>query len=119
MFQAYGKIPTTLIEVTERGKDIRYASCALATTEEHLEMHSMLLAMNALIKTPPPDLRDSPQTHKFYELGCGTERDIVQLIYRPFLPQGASKDYQFSREMMEMRWRQKMADAVETLYGPQ
>jgi NTE family protein len=41
--------------------------------------------------------------------------DIVQLIYRPFEPQGASKDYEFSRGTMNARWEQGMSDASTTL----
>jgi hypothetical protein len=32
--------------------------------------------------------------------------DIVQLIYRPIEPQGALKDFEFSRSTMVARWQQ-------------
>jgi NTE family protein len=41
--------------------------------------------------------------------------DIVQLIYRPMEPQGALKDFQFSRSTMEARWHQGLSDAQTTL----
>jgi len=41
--------------------------------------------------------------------------DIVQLIYRPHEPQGACKDYEFSRVTMNKRWEQGLADARTTL----
>src|SRR5262249_47726645 len=41
--------------------------------------------------------------------------DIVQLIYRPFEPLGASKDYEFSRSTMLERWQQGARDALTTL----
>ncbi|MGH9931260.1 MAG: DUF3734 domain-containing protein, partial [Pyrinomonadaceae bacterium] len=47
--------------------------------------------------------------------GCVTEMDIVQLIYRPFAPQGAAKDYEFSRATMNARWMQGLSDATTTL----
>jgi len=115
LFQAYGKLPTTLAEVTEREKDIRYASRTRVTTEEYAEKHDMRHAINELIDILPPELRNTPQARALYRMGCVTEMDIVQLIYRPFAPQGASKDYEFSRETMERRWKQGMADATETL----
>jgi NTE family protein len=115
LFQAYGKIPTTLAEVTEREKDIRYASRTRVTTEEHAQKHEMRHAINALIDILPPELRATPQARALSRMGCVTEMDIVQLIYRPFAPQGASKDYEFSRETMQMRWQQGKADAEETL----
>jgi NTE family protein len=115
LFQAYGRIPTTLAEVTEREKDIRYASRTRVTTEEYAEKHEMRHAINELIDLLPPELRATPQARALYRMGCVTEMDIVQLIYRPFAPQGPSKDYEFSRETMQMRWQQGMADAEETL----
>lgn len=115
LFQAYGKVPETLAEVAEREKDIRYSSRTRVTTEEHAEKHGLRHAINALIDILPPEIRATPQARHLIRLGCVTEMDIVQLIYRPFAPQGASKDHEFSRETMEMRWRQGMADAAETL----
>jgi NTE family protein len=41
--------------------------------------------------------------------------DIAQLIYRPMEPQGALKDFQFSRATMEARWQQGISDAHTTL----
>jgi len=41
--------------------------------------------------------------------------DIVQLIYRPFEPLGASKDYEFSHSTMLERWQQGGRDALTTL----
>jgi NTE family protein len=41
--------------------------------------------------------------------------DIVQLIYRPHEPQGACKDYEFSRVTMHNRWQQGLSDARTTL----
>jgi Patatin phospholipase len=41
--------------------------------------------------------------------------DIVELIYRPYEPQGPSKDYEFSRTTMRTRWAQGLSDAQTTL----
>jgi hypothetical protein len=41
--------------------------------------------------------------------------DIVQLIYRPMEPLGASKDYEFSRSTMLERWQHGARDALTTL----
>jgi NTE family protein len=41
--------------------------------------------------------------------------DIVQIIYRPTEPQGASKDHDFSRTTMDRRWQQGLSDARLTM----
>jgi NTE family protein len=43
--------------------------------------------------------------------------DIVQLVYRPNEPQGALKDYEFSRSTMEARWQQGISDARTILHA--
>src|SRR5262249_56813913 len=53
---------------------------------------------------------------KRYEgVGCVTERDGARWIQRPHEPQGACKDYEFSRGTMNKRWEQGLSDARTTL----
>lgn len=115
VFQAYGKVPTSLEEVAEREKDIRYASRTRMNTNVFADKHEVRHAINELIDILPPEIAASPQARRLYRLGCVTQMDIVQLIYRPFAPQGAHKDFEFSRATMEQRWRQGQSDAQATL----
>ena len=48
-------------------------------------------------------------------MGCEAQIDIAQLIYRPMVPQGYQKDYEFSRATMSQRWQAGLADARVTL----
>jgi NTE family protein len=115
VFQPAGWLPTNLDEAMERDKDIRYASRTQSCTEASRDKHHVRHAINELHKLLPPDIAKTEQARQLYELGCVTEMDIVQLIYRPVEPEGASKDYEFSRSSMEKRWRQGMADAQAAL----
>jgi NTE family protein len=56
-----------------------------------------------------------PQAQALEAFACETEMDIVQLIYRPFAPQGPTKDFEFSRVTMQDRWAQGHKDAEATL----
>jgi NTE family protein len=76
-------------------------------------------AINELHKQLPPEIVRTEQAKWLYELGCVTQMDIVQLVYHPVGPQGASKDYEFSRSSMEIRWRQGISDARKALQGSQ
>jgi len=115
VFQPAGWLPTNLDGVMERDKDIRYSSrtqsCARVARDKHHVRH----AINELHKLLPPEIAQTEQAKQLYELGCVTEMDIVQLIYRPSEPEGASKDYEFSRSSMERRWLQGAADARAAL----
>ena len=115
MFQAQGGLPRNLDEVNERDKDIRYSSRTLVSTSAFRDKHEVRHAINELHKLLPPNLANTEQARQLYRHGCVTEMDIVQLNYRPIEPQGALKDYEFSRFTMEARWQQGISDARTTL----
>jgi NTE family protein len=108
-------LPTNLDETSEREKDIRYASRTQNCTDAARDKHHVRHAINELHKLLPPEIANTEEAERLYELGCVTEMDIVQLIYRPREPEGHSKDYEFSRASMEGRWRQGVADAQGAL----
>src|ERR1700732_1890052 len=111
VFPAHGSLPGNLAEVNKRDKAIRFSSRTRLTTEALREKHDVRHAINELHKLLPPDLANSEQAKRLYEHGCVTEMDIVQLIYRPIEPQGALKDFEFSRSTMKVRWKQGISAA--------
>lgn len=115
LFPAHGCVPTNLDEVHEREKDIRYSSRTMMSTNSLREKHDVRHAINELHKLLPADLANTEQAKRLYEHGCVTQMEIVQLIYRPIQPQGALKDFEFSRSTMEARWQQGLSDAGSTL----
>ena len=115
LFQGYGKLPKNLEEVSEREKDIRYSSRTRVNTDAYQQRHEVRHAINELHKLLPLEIAKTEQAKRLYSFGCVTEMDVVQLIYRPLEPQGASKDYEFSRGTMNARWEQGMSDASTTL----
>ena len=117
VFPARGCLPTNLDQVNERDKDIRYSGRTRLTTDTLREKHDVRHAINELHKLLPPDIANTEQAKRLYEYGCVTEMDIVQLIYRPIEPQGALKDFEFSRSTMEARWQQGLSDARTTLHA--
>ena len=115
VFQAYGPVPTTLQEVAEREKDIRYASRTRTNTDVFADRHEVRHAINELIARLPPELAATPEAQRLQAMSCIAQMDIVQMIYRPMAPQGYQKDYEFSRATMDDRWDQGRADADVTL----
>jgi NTE family protein len=115
VFQAHGRVPTSLDEVNERDKDIRYSSRTKVVTNALRERHNVRRIINELHKLLPPELADTPEAKRLYDQGCVTQMDIALLIYRPNEPQGAAKDYEFSRTTMEARWQAGLSDAYTTL----
>ncbi len=115
LFQGFGQLPTDLLEVSERKKDIRYSSRTRAGTDVFQQRHEVRHAINELHKLLPKEIAETEEARRLYYLGCVTEMDVVQLIYRPFEPQGATKDFEFSRGAMNARWEQGKIDAMTTL----
>ncbi|MHB8494628.1 MAG: DUF3734 domain-containing protein [Casimicrobiaceae bacterium] len=115
VFQGFGQLPTNLEEVSERQNDIRYSSRTRVNTDAFQQRHDVRHAINELEKLLPAKIRETEQAKRLHAFGCVTEMDIVQLIYRPFAPQGATKDYEFSRGTMNARWQQGLSDAAITL----
>ena len=115
LFSAQGRAPENLGEVAEREKDIRYSSRTRAVTDTIRREHDVRHNINELWERLPPELRALPSAKWLYDFGCVTTMDIAHLIYRPGEPQGPAKDFDFSRQAMEARWRAGRADAQVTL----
>jgi NTE family protein len=115
VFPASGPAPTDLDEVVEREKDIRYSSRTRASTDRLHTLHDLRHNINTLCEALPAELRALPAAKFLADWACVTTMDIVQLIYRPDQPQGAAKDFEFSRGTMEARWAHGLADACTTL----
>jgi NTE family protein len=84
--------PTTLDEVQERDRDIRYSSRTRLATNMLRERHDVRHAINELYKLLPSEIARTAQAKRLLDRGCVTTMDIVQLIYRPDEPQGSLKD---------------------------
>lgn len=115
VFQAFGPLPANLEEISEREKDIRYSSRTRVGTQSFHERHQVRHLINELYELLPEAIKEAPQAQQLYEYACITRMDIAQLIYRPLEPQGASKDYDFDRSLMNDRWSHGLSDARETL----
>jgi NTE family protein len=111
VFQGFGQLPTNLEEVAERQNDIRYASRTRVNTDAFQQKHDVRHAINELEKLLPPDILKTEQAKRLHAFGCVTEMDIVQLIYRPFAPQGAAR----TTSSAGPRWRPAGSKALRTL----
>jgi NTE family protein len=115
LFSAEGRTLDSLATVMERQKDIQYSSKTRASTDNFRYAHNLRRTISQLLKKLPAELQGEPEVEHLRRAACMTTMDIVELIYRPELPQGQSKDYEFSRGTMETRWAQGLADARRTL----
>jgi NTE family protein len=115
LFSARGPTPRNLDEVAERDKDIRYSSRTRTGTQDVQERQNLRRRLRRFLERLPADLAADPVVRDLEEFATSAEIDVAHLIYRPAVPQGSLKDFQFDRTTMERRWLQGMQDARQTL----
>ena len=118
LFAARGALPTTMAEVTEREKDIRFSSRTRLNTTNELDRQVIAQAARRLIAKLPPALRDDPDVRALAKVRCESAVDVVHLIYRSKHYESQSKDYEFSRLSMQEHWDAGRADMAHTLHDP-
>ncbi|MHB1198431.1 MAG: patatin-like phospholipase family protein [Polaromonas sp.] len=118
LFAATGALPTTLSEVTEREKDIRFSSRTRLNTTNELDMQVIAQAAQRLIGKLPPELRDDPDVRALSSVRCDSSVAVVHLIYRSKHYESQSKDYEFSRVSVREHWDSGRADMAHTLHDP-
>jgi NTE family protein len=116
LFAAQGALPTTLAEVTEREKDIRFSSRTRLNTTNELDRQVIAQAAKRLIDKLPASLRDDPDVRALSKVRGETAVDVVHLIYRSKHYESQSKDYEFSRLSMQEHWDAGRADMAHTLH---
>ncbi|MEQ1685730.1 MAG: patatin-like phospholipase family protein [Burkholderiaceae bacterium] len=115
LFAARGALPTTLSDVTEREKDIRFSSRTRLNTTMELNLQTIAQAAQRLLEKLPASLRDDPDVRALAKLRCEGAVDVVHLIYRSKHYETQSKDYEFSRLSMQEHWDAGRADMAHTL----
>jgi NTE family protein len=118
LFSARGELPSTLIEITQREKDIRYSSRTRMNTDLMCRLHRLSQSLARLGPQLPPELREAPEWRGLNEVAHENSTTIVHLIHRRALAEGASKDFEFSRFTMERNWGDGKLDVQKTLSHP-
>ena len=118
LFAATGALPTTLNEVTEREKDIRFSSRTRLNTTNEMDRQVIAQAAQRLLAKLPAALRNDPDALALAATRCECAVDVVHLIYRSKHYESQSKDYEFSRLSMLEHWASGRADMAHTLHDP-
>jgi NTE family protein len=104
LFNAKGEMPRTLLEATEREKDIRYSSRTENYTRALLQKHDAKMAVKKLLDALPADLQGGEDAKRVAALARENAVTVIQVIYRDKPYEGSSKDYEFSRQSMNEHW---------------
>ena len=104
LFSARGRLPTTLLEASEREKDIRYSSRTRMNTDMNKKIHNTRMALRTLIDKLPADLKNDPTVELLNEAAKENTVTVVHLIYKSKNFETSSKDYDFSKFAMQEHW---------------
>ena len=119
LFPARGELPATILDVSQREKDIRCSSRTRLNTSFEMERQQMIKAAHRLLDKLPPELRRDPDAQMLASLRSECKGiDVVHLIYRTKQYESQAKDYEFSRLSMQEHWQAGYADMRDTLQDP-
>ena len=105
LFSARGPLPDSILEATEREKDIRYSSRTRLITDANTKLHNTRKALRELIARLPDDLKTDPLVATLSEAAKENTVTVIHLIYKSKIFESGSKDYDFSRVGMVEHWR--------------
>ncbi len=114
LFSARGPMPKTILDVTERDKDIRYSSRTRLNTDVFRHSQALRSAAHRLVEKLPKELKKDPDAQALHALCCDAAVTIVHLIHRRKNYFTQSKDFEFSRTSIEDHWQSGMVDVQQT-----
>ena len=104
LFSARGPLPETLLEASEREKDIRFSSRTRMNTDKNKQIHNARMAVRDLIGKLPDYLKNDPSVEYLREAAKENTVTVVHLIYRSKNHESSSKDYDFSHIGVVEHW---------------
>jgi NTE family protein len=110
VFNAEGELPRNLSDVSERAKDIQYASKTRFNIEQITELGELTAASYRLLSRLPPGLKSDPDAKKLAAACVERSWLIIRLINKRPSRWGLVKDYEFSRVTIEEAWAAGLED---------
>jgi NTE family protein len=116
-FNSQGKLPRNLSEVSERAKDIQYASRTRFNIERMQALGELAAAGQRLLSKLPSGLKSDPDAQKLAAACVERSWLIIRLINTRASRSGLVKDYEFSQATIEEAWAAGLEDTRRSLAG--
>jgi NTE family protein len=119
LWSAIGPLPRNLLDVEERGKDIRFSSRTRAVTRQlERERHLRRVLREVLTQLPASARKSDAWCREAHALASDKRFNVVQLIYQEKEWDGQAKDYEFGAASMRDHWASGLADLRKSLAHP-
>jgi NTE family protein len=115
LWSALGALPTDLLQVAVRQKDIQYSSRTRMVTDAINEEQVSRRLLYELLQRLPESERHGEWYRRAQERAAVARRNVIHLIYRNKPYESYAKDYQFGRLTMDEHWSSGCADIAATL----
>lgn len=115
LFSARGELPTTLLDVAERQKDIQYSSRTRLVSDHVRERHQLDRRLQRLAQLLPAAQRDQPAVRELLAGSDDPPVTLVHVVHRGKSRETQTRDYEFSRLSMTEHWNAGLADMGASL----
>jgi NTE family protein len=116
LWSAVGPLPRNLLDVEERGKDIRFSSRTRAVTRQlERERHLRRVLREVMAQLPASARKGDAWCKEAATLACDKRFNVVHLIYKDKPWDGLAKDYEFGAQSMHDHWANGLTDVRQTL----
>ncbi|KAI3604940.1 Ferredoxin reductase (plasmid) [Cupriavidus necator H850] len=112
LFSARGAVPSDLLGVMKRHKEIVLSSRTRYNTDSEVTSKQLTQEIDRLVAKLPAKLQEDAVVRQLRKLCSTPTIDIVHLIYHGNAAERVSIDYEFSRASIEERWRTGYADVM-------
>ena len=110
-----GPEPRSVWDVMGRTKDIQYASRAKSHIARQKQIHHLRHVIRELASRLPGNARQSDEVRKLAAWGCGTTMHVVRLDAPMLDAEDHTKDIDFTRDGIRLRWRAGLHDTRRML----
>jgi len=105
-----GDAPRTMWQVSNRQKDIQYASRVDSHVQRQEQIHRLRHIVRELGQALPPAARSRPQLQQMVSYGCGTVMHLMNLVVPRLPEEDHTKDMDFNSASIRSRWSAGVSD---------
>ena len=119
LWAAPGELPKNFPDVMTRMKEILNSSRTIYRTQGYKEINHLYATLFRFLEQVPEEFKRGEDAKYLMSVARQSVHHLVNLVYRPTSPEGASKDHEFSRRSMEDLWITGYRDTVHALRHPE
>ena len=108
-------LPNSISAAIHRHKNIQYSSRTREHLEDHRKLQNLRRAVRILAENVPAKTRNSSDLKPLVNLGCDSTIRIVRMVMKAMATDDQSKDIDFSRSTIAVRWKAGSHDADRAL----